>query len=54
MKKLIIGLLFLTISLIGYTENKVDVTVDTKAIAEVVDVVNPITPEANATVVYLT
>lgn len=52
MRKFIIAFMLFSISLMGYTENKVDVPVDTKAVSEVVNEVIP--QEVNATVVYLT
>jgi len=52
MKKLIIGLLFLTISLIGYTENRVDDVIN--AVGNTAEAVNQSTEEVNATVVYFT
>ena len=52
MKKLIIGLLFLTISLLGYTENKVDNIIT--AVDNTTEAVNQSTKEVNATVVYFT
>jgi len=52
MKKLIIALLFLTISLIGYTENKVDDVIT--AVDNTTEAVNQSTKEVNATVIYFT
>ena len=55
MKKLILGLLLFSISLLGYSQNSIEQTASNVAdVKEAVDVVKQATTQVNPTVVYFT